>query len=104
MEKRVKRRGPSHRYQLPGDYEVSLTLSEGSGAQGTGNVRVKVMPSVNLEVGSLNFSPMTTLSQGEEGLATWVFKQSAAAANNWRFGLYLVRAEEGSPLPIEADR
>ncbi len=93
---------PSHRYQLPGDYEVSLTLSEGSGAQGTGNVRVKVMPSVNLEVGSLNFSPMTTLSQGEEGLATWVFKQSAAAANNWRFGLYLVRAEEGSPLPIEA--
>ena len=93
---------PSHLYERPGDYDVTLEISEANGARGQGAVSVLVIPAVNLEVNALNFTPMTSLAQGQEGLATWVYQQSASAANDWRFGLYLIKSEGGTPLSFEA--
>ena len=91
---------PQHTYQEAGEYEVSLTLTETGGANGSGTVNITVMPAVNLEVSALSFSPMTTLIPGQEGQVTWLFKQSSAAANQWRFGLYLVPSIEGMPVEL----
>jgi PKD repeat protein len=93
---------PQHIYNQPGEYEVSLLISEASGGRGEGRISVLVMPPVNLEVSNLSFTPMTTLSQDQEGLASWLFKQSTSAANPWQFGLYLVPSQDGQPIEVEA--
>ena len=93
---------PSHVYNQPGEYEVKLVLLEAAGARGEGIITVNILPPTNLAVSDLSFTPMVTLSQGQEGNASWLYKQSTATANPWRFGLYLIASDQGAMPSFEA--
>ena len=93
---------PSHLFAQPGEYEVRLVVSEANGGSGEGTLTVNILPPTNLEVSDLSFTPMVTLSQGQEGRASWLYKQSTATANPWRFGLYLIESDQGAPPSFEA--